>query len=529
MGCFNGPRAFTNQGLRMIGLYGLLFALMIGGVVACSREPSSGEIARRMPDDAALEQDLGRDQPRQRWRLTPVSELSRTVLWLSHIEISYARAPRQFPWSTLPWWVELPTPGRDRREAMKLAVQIADEVRGSPQAFAELARQYSDDLVTRERGGSLGGVRASDLMIHDKALDRLASLGIGDVSSVIETNDSFFLFLRRSPPPALTVSGERIVIGYDGARWLTLVGATFPQRSRADALSLAQRIYETAKANPERFDELVTLHSEHPDRARGGDMGTWSLHEPTPYARELELLSEVAVGEVAPPIDSMYGIEIMRRTADKPRPDYAMRAIKLPFAPGAPASEQAAEAKARDMLAVVRSDPNRFAELLREAGSPEPERWVQGRDEPGLSEAMQAISIGEITPEPVRQYLYYVVAQRCDPGNVPFPPSPRFELPAPERVDLTVAVTEQPYLLEEVLSATIAEVLVNAELASSRRDRIRKAFEEFRRPSGARTTFQAALLRLIAAVQEALAPVEYSRFEHALAQRYEALMLGPDP
>jgi hypothetical protein len=293
---------------------------------------------------------------------------------------------------------------------------IAVELRAEPGSFAEVARRRSEDPVTRERGGSLGGLAASNLLPWPNLLDALAQLRPGDISEVLETPFGFHILRRRPPPVEARVSGRRVVVGYDGASFLDYARRG-PQihRSRAQALALAQQIADEARPYPDRFPELVRARSEHVDAARGGDLGEWSTREGSPYARELEILGAGAVGESTPPIDTRFGFVVLQRTAPIERAHYAMTTVRLSFEPDAPSSSPLARERvlelARSIAATMHSHPERMPELQKTYCCRDIETWTEGRGAPGLTEVLKALSVGEIARDPVESYWNFVISQ----------------------------------------------------------------------------------------------------------------------
>jgi hypothetical protein len=263
-----------------------------------------------------------------------------------------------------------------------LAEQLAVQAQLDPERFATLAREHSEDPLTRQLGGSLGGVKASYFAPLYGLLDVFAATEIGSVSQVVETPHGFHVFLRRHPPSEAVVSGSRIVIGHVDAGWLGILYPDRPPtRSRDEAAAIASQIYEQARLNPERFDELVRRHSEHEDVIRDGDFGTWSNLEPTPFPREIEALERVKPGEVAQPIDSLFGIQVILRTPNRPRTVYATTTLRLRFDPSAPGSKAATLDRARSIASRVAQSPASFTELQAELCSrvSDPARWHVSR------------------------------------------------------------------------------------------------------------------------------------------------------
>src|SRR5262249_2985714 len=146
-----------------------------------------------------------------------------------------------------------------------------------PAQFAAMAERVSEDVATNTRGGSLGGINAFMLQTCPEVLDALSALKQGEVSRPVESAYGFHVFLLRAPPRDATVSGARIVVGYDEAPWLQafLARRPLPRRSRAEALALAQKVYERARQG-EDFQRLVEEFTDHQEAVRKGDFGAWS-------------------------------------------------------------------------------------------------------------------------------------------------------------------------------------------------------------------------------------------------------------
>ena len=157
--------------------------------------------------------------PPGRWRLQNPVGLQRVMLWVSHILIQHEGSPgREVSFAPSQWQSQAPPPVRTREEARQLAVRVAAEAVRSPEAFARLAAQYSEDIVTKDSGGSLGGISASQFFEEPQVLDALSQTPPGTLTRPVETRYGFHVFLRRAPPEESVVSGAHIVIGHDDAR-----------------------------------------------------------------------------------------------------------------------------------------------------------------------------------------------------------------------------------------------------------------------------------------------------------------------
>jgi hypothetical protein len=397
--------------------------------------------------------------PRGRWRLAPGEQLTRVVLWFSHILIRYDDVPdANVSFSLVEWGTAPPSVSRSRDQALSLARRAAEEAASGKVAFAELAAAYSEDVTTRDRAGSLGGMTAANLVPWGQILDALAVLKPGEVSKVVETPFGFHVLRRHAPPPEQTLSGSRIVIGHDDAPALSYFHfrGDIAHRSKSEAETLARELSERARHNPDEFPELVERYSEHMDAEAQGDLGAWSVREAQAPAREIDTLARLRVGEVSPPIDTALGFQILMRTADRERPVFAHEALELRFdpraPPGSPDSEAAARELALQLAERLKHEPQAFDSLQRELYCLDTHVWREGRREKSIQAALSALSIGAISPAPVRTAAAHVLLRRLDPERV-VPSAPTFELPSPIMPDIDA-------LLRWTLDDATAERLV---------------------------------------------------------------------
>ena len=420
-----------------------------------------------------------------------------------------------------------PPPRRTRAAALALARELAQQAELEPAHFAELARRYSDDLSSRAVGGSLGGTVSVNLTPFPEVLDALSALAEGQVSRVIETEFGFHVLRRDVPPPEQSRSGARIVIQYREAPWLhqTLGVEPHALRSRQDAIALAYSIYRQAHDDPSRFAELVQRHSEHYDRVRAGDLGRWSLREPTHLARELDSLRALSVGEVAPPIDSPWGIQVLQRTADRERAEYAMHAIRVRFTPAHPDSKAAAWTRAREVAELLRRDPAQFTALQDRICCRAPERWFEGQEDlPSLSRGLDRLAVGEIASEPIEQIQAFVVPRRLDPKQLPARPSATSTLPAPDRPNVEFFV-EVAQLSRRHFSALAQSFVERSSLGAARSGALIELHERElgtdaeQRINGYRS--------LLAGVEQLLGPSEYARYLEQHDTYFAGILLGP--
>lgn len=427
--------------IRIKRSIGSLIVLGLLLEVGCRRE-----LAEARPEATSIpaasvpaEPEVQHPYPPGRWRLAPPVDLERPTIFLSHILVRHRQSQMFEPvLSPLRWQFGSP-PERTRAEALAIARDVAREARSAPARFGELAFEHSEDRSTREAAGSMGGVMPIQLIVFPEVLDTIQALHPGEVSQVVETGLGFHVFWRRPPPPEQVVSGQRIVIAHDEAPFLRDLTPDAlphpPQRSRSDALALASQLFARAQQRPDEFDQLLIAHSEHQDVAANGDIGTWSTLEPSPAAREIEVLSQLEIGQVARPIDSMFGFLILKRTPNRPRRELAMTAIQLSYDSSLPDSDPSSFRRTREqaqsLARQLAMDPGRFDALQAEFCCAGVQRWREGSRAPVLGRALLELDIGEIASEPVRDGAEFLIPKRLDPGSYA-PPPLSFELPSPD-------------------------------------------------------------------------------------------------
>jgi len=410
----------------------------------CKRNPSidgqSGAVSTQAPKspEAPKAETAGLPSyPPASWRLALFEDLQRTTLWVGHIVVRHRGSdPTLFRGGD--WRPDAPAPARTPAEARAIAEGIAAKLAVAPDQFEELARAHSDDILTREAGGRLGGIRASDLVTTD-FLDALATLKVGDVSRPFETPYGIHILKRYAPPREEQVAGRRIVIGYRGA----FSGGPNSQRSHDEALALATKIANEARQNPQSFESLVEKYSENADRSRQGQMGVYSTLDPGDWPGEIDQLARLAVGQVTGPVDGRVGFEILMRVPVVPQKAYAMTSIKVPIVNGPlgedPAELEAARLKALETVGTVRlaleEHPDRLKEFQDAYCCDRVQRWVEGRGQPELTQLLDSLAFGEIAKEPIQLGGDLLLVKRLDPTRLP-PEKPRLtELPLPSEPD----------------------------------------------------------------------------------------------
>jgi hypothetical protein len=418
----------------------VVWAASAAHLAGCRSGVSAAETATLEPsadrmETAGADLDVPAPIPSGTWRAAPPEELDRTMLWLSHILIRHVDVSMgQVSFNVTGWQSSEAPSGRPRVEALQLATHLAETARRQGN-FDALARQHSEDPATRVQGGSLGGVVAGHFYSWPQVLDAIAPLEPGGTSPVVETEYGYHVFQRRAPAPDVTVSGAHIVIAHDQAPWVQFAArGPVRSRSREEAFAIAARVFELARVERADFAQLAEKYSEHQDAVRGGDFGTWSTRELSGYPREIETLASLQVGEVAEPLDTMFGVQIIQRLPNQPRREYAMSQVQLRFDPSKPdpdpASRSSALQLAQSLTVALQKDPAAFLPLQEKYCCSSPRRVIEGREAPALEALLARLAPGQIGKEPVEEVAFaYVLAKRLDPSVLSDRSAPHLHLP----------------------------------------------------------------------------------------------------
>jgi hypothetical protein len=446
------------------------------------------------------------------------------VLWVSHIVVAHRKSNPQGEVHLRPlaWHPDPPNPERSEEEALDKASNLAERLIRHPQEFEAAARQSSDDVITRDAGGSLGGVRATQL--PPSYLDVLAALHPGEVSRVIRTRWGFTILMLRAPPPDGELAANRILFRHrEGFAAPTDARV---ERTRAEARALAQQAVTELRSGAARFDALLA-RSDSAAGMRSGDIGVWNARDPANLPRQIEAIARLRVGEISDPIETVFGFEVLQRTEVTPRPRYAMQSIQIHseekldsvdgVAPLTPA------ALAESLATRLVHSPELFDSLLEEYCCARPQKWTRGRGPAGLEPVLDQLAVGEIAKKPFLSGWHYFIPRRLDASSLPDEPSPLYELPAPAAAQLSPMVEDGEggflaqrtrELAKEAVTTMKLEPSQSAELARLFEE-LAKAFEAHPGPDDGPVRVQ-SLEATQAAFFNALGPSEHRRLNDVI-------------
>jgi hypothetical protein len=228
------------------------------------------------------------------------------------------------------------------------------------------------------------------------------------------------------------------------------------------------------------------------------------------------ILRELSIGEVSVPFETVFGWEILRRTANRARAEYAMAAVELPFDVGSAlppdaTSPESARALATEFAQILRARPDRFDELQSRGCCKSVVQWSEGRGPGELMRVLQSLEVGQIAPGAVRLGLSYVVPKRVLAGPAA-EVTARFELPSPTEPDLTFLFRSlDDDFLAEQLSDIRARAVTALDLSDGARDRLSK--------------FQTSVLGVAPPGSPLLGSQGYDRYLAIVKRQFEAAIL----
>lgn len=488
--------AFLRMGISLSPIL-LLWAL----VPACSAPRETPENRTELPSVSAQVSAY----PPGRWRLASADDLARTVLWVSHIVVMHRDTSHGDPYFRPGEWVPDSIPSRSFAEARALATQIAERARSDPRQFDRLAAEYSDDVVSKSRGGSLGGIPAN--MLPSAFLDALSVLDYGEVSTVVKTDLGFHVLLKRFPPPRNQLSGSRVVVAYKKT-----FGNEDSARTRQEAFALATSVTRRARAG-EDFQQLIHSVSDALDRERNGELGVWELARPENNAIVLEELSRLEIGQVSDPVDTFVGWQVLKRSQPSEKDELAMRAIHIYHGPD---DATLARQRAESIRLEVLKDPGAFERFQKEYCCKGVARWSEGHGDPNIAAPVEHLKLGEIAPEPFAVASSFLVVQRIDPRLLDPLPPPRFELPKPEFIDIESIVAANEASLLVPLTKQLVASLDLTHFSEVDREAVQRSFRDFSDAltSASTTTSE----RRLEAYRKALASMRLTLSERSYAE-----------
>lgn len=431
-------RMSCSIGLKQAGLVALVCAAVLASDAGCA----STRDGQRTAGATSQLEPIG--YPHGPWWR---GDINRTLLGAAHILIAHEGAKSV---ASMLHVSGVPAT-RTRDQARALAVQLRDQLRATPERFAELAERYSDDSGTAGLQGVIGAVFAPNL--PGEFVDALGNLKPGEVSRVVETVLGFHIIRRLTVDRPQVMAASTIVIGHDRSE--TIVRPDRPiRRTRTEALELAKRVRAQLDSDPSAFEQLARTYSDSFEADSGGNYGVWSTEQRDADSTVVYVLSRMVPGQISDVLETAVGFRILRRDPIKERASYAMTPLFVGYDhPGTRLPLRSLEAATRiasDISKELHADPRRFDRLRAMHCDYDycPPPMDVSANVAGLvpiAEKLAALRIGEVTPDPVPSALGLVFARREEssgaaPGTKE---SVVFELPKPAPLSLETATADQ--------------------------------------------------------------------------------------
>ena len=368
-----------------------------------------------------------------KWRSHHPSILNDYYVALAHILVSHKTANLASWQSRWPWLRTWPAPPRSREDARVEAHSLSSALQRRPEQFEAVARQQSDDRVTRPYGGSFGVIGAPNLV--PELLDVYEELKVGQVSRAVETVAGFHIVKRLAIPRERFYWTRSITIRYAGA-----FGAPpdvgFNVRSREEAEALARQVLLRARAAPSAFAGLVDQYSEDDFASVGGEMGPLSNLAGTNDVSSRLALAQLEPLQVSDLLDEARGYVILQRLPDRPVEWRAYDPLFISFDAVASINGSQVERDRSQALQLAKSlarelatDPSSFVQRAHELCEG---RWCRdgepivsnGSSDPMAYHALDVLAPGAVSAHPILTPAGYMVLRRSS-LSVGQPDSPR--------------------------------------------------------------------------------------------------------
>lgn len=174
--------------------------------------------------------------------------------------------------------------------------------------FADLAKQYSQDRGSNQRGGSLGFIPAGRFPYRFE--EAAFSLAPGEVSEVVESPVAYHIIKadERRPARGMVRAAHILILDQNGT----------PEESAARKARI-DSIYNVIKAQPTKFEEMAVRYSDDKGTARQGGLLQW-FGTGMMVAEFDSVAFALPVGEISEPVRTQFGWHIISKIDRKDPP-----------------------------------------------------------------------------------------------------------------------------------------------------------------------------------------------------------------
>lgn len=188
-------------------------------------------------------------------------------------------------------------PGEASREEALNRIKAIQERLKQGEGFAELAKQYSDDPGTANRGGELGFVERGTLFPSFE--EAAFKLDAGQNSDIVETPVGFHIIQM------IEKRGDKINVRHILIRI---------EKSDADSKAVYEKLEKIRERaiNGEDFHKLASECSEDSTtKAQGGELGWFALDD-IQIEEFKNIVDTIKVGEISKPFQTQFGYHIVK-------------------------------------------------------------------------------------------------------------------------------------------------------------------------------------------------------------------------
>ncbi|MCX6746214.1 MAG: protein translocase subunit SecD [Candidatus Parcubacteria bacterium] len=205
------------------------------------------------------------------------------------------------------------------KEAKAKAEEVLKQVQASPDKFAGITQEKSEDTVTKDSGGDLGFIE--DGGSHSEFFKPITEISKGEIySQVVENGEGYNILKRGDNKDELKVRASHLLICYKGAERCD------KETSKDDAKKKIEEL--KAKATPENFAQLVKENSTEPGADKsGGDLGFFSKGQMVkPFE---DAVFAMKVGQISEVVETQFGFHLIYKTDEKEAPTYQVYRILI--------------------------------------------------------------------------------------------------------------------------------------------------------------------------------------------------------
>ena len=205
----------------------------------------------------------------------------------------------------------------------KKAKEVLNIVLSGAKNFADYAKEFSQDVKTKESGGYIGFVSSAGETLQKQLYQFAQQKGrVGAVArDILESDIGYHIIKVESERVAVSsVSARHILVCFQGAERCQ------SDRTRDEALEKAQSL--RAQATIANFSELAQKNSDDSGSAQlGGDLGEFGRGAMTPNFEEAAFA--LPEGAISDPVETPFGFHLVYKYAQLKEKQYEARHIMI--------------------------------------------------------------------------------------------------------------------------------------------------------------------------------------------------------